>query len=181
MSAYTSDGEILVETAGAVRRAVAFGLDAMLLLTVVAAVNLGLWPRGPTEDAPAQFNPIDHTVDVIAQRPDALLQGGLLLLSAMLILPILSQVTIGRSPGARVMGIGPIDRRGRAPSVGRTLMRAVARACGGALLGFGWLWALMDPERRTLHDRFAGVWVIRLHGSDSPAQGPAQTSSTLSS
>jgi len=174
MSANPTAGEIPVETAGSVRRAVAFCLDALVLLTVVAGAAIGMRPGGVAEAAEGPQNPIDRVVDVIVQRPAELLEVGLLLLAAMLVLPVASRLVIGRSPGARVMGIGPVDRRGQRPGYGRTLLRAVARVAGGVLLGFGWLWALMDPERRTLHDRLTGVWVIRSRGSDTPTE-PARS------
>ncbi len=40
-------------------------------------------------------------------------------------------------------------------------MRYLVALTGLLLLGVGFLWALVDPERQFLHDRFAGTRIVR--------------------
>ncbi len=53
-----------------------------------------------------------------------------------------------------------IDRHGAPPGYRTATVRYVAALIGLALFGTGILWALIDPERRFLHDRIAGTRLV---------------------
>jgi uncharacterized RDD family membrane protein YckC len=53
-----------------------------------------------------------------------------------------------------------VTRRGTALTIGRALLRYVAAVAGLALLGAGFLWALVDREHVFLHDRLAGTRIV---------------------
>jgi uncharacterized RDD family membrane protein YckC len=53
-----------------------------------------------------------------------------------------------------------VTRRGAALTVGRALLRYVAAVAGLALLGSGFLWALVDRQHAFLHDRLAGTRIV---------------------
>jgi len=82
---------------------------------------------------------------------------------------------LGVSPGKRLMSLRIVApavawphsdgllARSR-PRVVRGLLRTTGQALGSLPLWAGFLWALWDPENRTLHDKLAGTWVIRAGG-----------------
>jgi uncharacterized RDD family membrane protein YckC len=51
---------------------------------------------------------------------------------------------------------------GGAVNVSRALLRYLVALIGAALLGIGFLWALVDRDRQFLHDRIAGTRIIRV-------------------
>ncbi len=67
----------------------------------------------------------------------------------------------GRTVGGRLLGVGVVDRWGRPPGPGRTLVRAAAHALGGTAGLLGWVFAAFEVERRAFHDKIAGTWVVR--------------------
>jgi uncharacterized RDD family membrane protein YckC len=58
--------------------------------------------------------------------------------------------------------------RGGRPSSKRMLGWLAARVVGVGLGGLSLYWSLADRDRRTLHDRIAGIWVVQ----DPTASGP---------
>jgi uncharacterized RDD family membrane protein YckC len=168
-TATTVTEELVVESAGLGRRSIAFALDALLLCTIVMGASFGMMrPIAPQSTAP--HNPLDQVVEAMLQHPDDLVGVSMLALGLMLALPVVAGLLLGRTPGAHIMGITSIDGRGLKPTAIRTFIRALIRVIGGLALGLGWLWALMDPERRTLHDRLTGVWVIHCASVTQPTK-----------
>jgi uncharacterized RDD family membrane protein YckC len=68
---------------------------------------------------------------------------------------------LGWSPGKRACGLRLVTASGERPGVARALARAVLAVLFSQILLLGYLLALLDPQRRTLHDRVAGTWVVR--------------------
>jgi uncharacterized RDD family membrane protein YckC len=69
----------------------------------------------------------------------------------------------GRTLGKWVAGIVVIDEHGRPPGVAAAIPREVAwKALAIGSAGLGILWAVFDKERRGLHDRLAGTWVVHV-------------------
>ncbi len=69
----------------------------------------------------------------------------------------------GRTPGKWVAGIAVVDEHGRSPGVAAAIPREVAwKALAIGSAGLGLLWAVFDKERRGLHDRLAGTWVVNV-------------------
>mgnify|MGYP002338712121 CR=1 FL=1 len=67
----------------------------------------------------------------------------------------------GRTVGMMAWRLRIVDERGLSPSLRQASLRFAAAALSWALLGLGFAWALVDGERRALHDRLAGTWLIR--------------------
>ncbi len=59
-------------------------------------------------------------------------------------------------------------------TVRRALTRYLFALAGSALFGLGFLWALVDPERRYLHDRLAGTRIVRDEGGGPRDEGLKQ-------
>jgi uncharacterized RDD family membrane protein YckC len=67
----------------------------------------------------------------------------------------------GRTLGMRTVSLRTIDTRtGLIPTGGQSVKRAIGYIFGLALLGLGIIYALVDPDRRTVYDRFSKTMVI---------------------
>ncbi|MBI2887770.1 MAG: RDD family protein [Chloroflexi bacterium] len=67
----------------------------------------------------------------------------------------------GQTPGKMLVGIKVVDQEGRAPGIGRAIMREIIGKFVSALaIYIGYLWALWDPQSQTWHDKIAGTYVV---------------------
>jgi uncharacterized RDD family membrane protein YckC len=66
----------------------------------------------------------------------------------------------GQTLPMRTWRVRLVTRSGTAVSVGHAVARFVFASVGLLLLGLGFFWALMDPERQFLHDRLAGTRLV---------------------
>ncbi len=73
-----------------------------------------------------------------------------------------STALAGRTWGMSLVGLRTVDARtGMAPSTGQCVRRAVGFIMSLALAGLGLLCALINAERRALHDLLSGTVVVR--------------------
>lgn len=150
---------ITLHAAGFARRAAAATLDAVPAVTLWGVATLTLASSGSGPLPPSQWNILDRLVDVANTNP-ALIGWPLSWLIAALVLWHFVTVTMwGTSPGKRVVGLQVVDVRGERVGTLRAFVHAVLRPTTCACLALGPLWALADPERRTLYDRLSGVYV----------------------
>jgi uncharacterized RDD family membrane protein YckC len=96
-----------------------------------------------------------------------LMQGNLTLPAvtgaALLLLYVTGTTAAGRSLGKLAFGLRVVDNdAGERPGVARALVRGAVAVLGGALLGIGPLWLLVDARGRALHDKLAGTTVVRV-------------------
>ena len=88
------------------------------------------------------------------------------LMSAITLLLMFTYLTVsialtGRTLGMRMLSLRTIDKRtGLIPTGGQSVKRAIGYIFGLALLGLGVIYALVDPDRRTVYDRFSKTIVI---------------------
>lgn len=67
----------------------------------------------------------------------------------------------GRTPAKALLQLQVVDAQGNKPRLDRALLRAfVFAVCVFYLLGIPLLYALLNPERRALHDIAAGTYVV---------------------
>jgi uncharacterized RDD family membrane protein YckC len=151
---------VSVRVAGFWRRALAGGLDAALLSTVLALCDAGVaLALGQPMPRLSQLGP-DFLVDV-AVNGSTLAEVGLTLAALVGFLYFfIFHALGGRTPGKRLCGLRVIDGYGRAPSVGRALGRTAAYGASALLLALGFLWIGFDREKRGLHDWLADTYVI---------------------
>ncbi len=121
-------------------------------------------------DPPAAqpWNLLDRIVDYLQARPGVLWVAFAAAVVAAIGIPFLVHGRGWRTPGMRLLHITLIDARGVRPAPGRLLAWLAARFLGVAAGGLSLYWSLVDRDRRTLHDRIAGVWVVH----ERPASGP---------
>jgi uncharacterized RDD family membrane protein YckC len=68
----------------------------------------------------------------------------------------------GRTLAMRLFSLRTIDlRTGLIPTGGQSVRRAVVQVLSLALFGLGLLYALIDPDKRTVHDRLSNTIVVR--------------------
>jgi uncharacterized RDD family membrane protein YckC len=61
-----------------------------------------------------------------------------------------------------MLSLRTIDTRtGLIPTGGQSMKRAIGYIVALALLGLGIIYALVDPDRRTVYDRFSKTIVVR--------------------
>jgi uncharacterized RDD family membrane protein YckC len=70
------------------------------------------------------------------------------------------QCTMGRTPGKKLLGITIVNEENKVPDRSLMVLHCVLRLFSAALFFAGYFWAFADPERRTLHDRLAGVYAV---------------------
>jgi len=88
------------------------------------------------------------------------LMGGLVLVLMFSYLTVSIALT-GRTLGMRLLSLRTIDvRTGLIPTGGQAMKRAVGYILSLAAFGFGIIYALIDSEGRTLHDRFSKTVVV---------------------
>ena len=67
----------------------------------------------------------------------------------------------GQTPGKRAMGIRVVHETERPLNDVDALIRAVGYYVSGFVFGLGYIWALIDPEKRTWHDMLAKTLVVK--------------------
>ncbi len=68
----------------------------------------------------------------------------------------------GRTFGMKLVGVRPVEVfTGLSPSASQSVKRAFFWMLSFAALGLGLLYALIDPERRGVHDHLSGTLVVR--------------------
>jgi len=68
----------------------------------------------------------------------------------------------GRTLAMRMFSLRTIDlRTGLIPTGGQSIRRAIVQVLSLAVLGLGLLYALIDPDKRTVHDRLSNTIVVR--------------------
>jgi uncharacterized RDD family membrane protein YckC len=67
----------------------------------------------------------------------------------------------GETPGMQWTGLRLLDFGGHAPRAGARLARALGALASAAALGLGYLWALIDEEGLTWHDRMSQTFLTR--------------------
>jgi uncharacterized RDD family membrane protein YckC len=66
----------------------------------------------------------------------------------------------GQTLPMRTWRVSLVTRSGTAVSFWRAVARFLFATVGLLLLGLGFLWALVDPDRQFLHDRLAGTRLV---------------------
>lgn len=67
----------------------------------------------------------------------------------------------GETPGMQWTGQRLIDFEGNRPRAGKRLVRSLGALLSAAALGLGYLWALIDEESLTWHDRMSQTFLTR--------------------
>ena len=76
----------------------------------------------------------------------------------------------GQTLGMQAWRIKLVNTDGNTPSITQCLMRCAAAVLSIGCLGLGYLWCLVDRDRRSWHDRLSGTDLVLLpRDRDAPA------------
>ena len=141
--------------AGLVRRALALAYEVLLLAAVLIAAGLPfvLTTRG---------------ADPIAAR----IAFQLYLVGVVALYFCTQWLRGGRTLPMKTWRLRLVTSEGRALSATHALRRFLFALAGAALCGAGFLWALVDPDRRFLHDRLAGTKIVREYSAAEQRDPP---------
>jgi len=142
------------------RRACATLIDLIVPLALWALATWLIVGSDPEPPPVAPWNLIDQVVDYLHDRPGRAWASGLVFVTLQLLWPL---AFAGRTPGRRALGLNLVGPDGASPSLGRLLGWSLVRLPLVLMAGIGAWWAILDPERRTLYDRAAGLWLT--HGN----------------
>ena len=67
----------------------------------------------------------------------------------------------GMTLGMRAWRIRVVDERGHAPGWGACVIRLLASLLSAAAAGLGFLWSLVDPQKRCWHDMISRTRLVR--------------------
>jgi uncharacterized RDD family membrane protein YckC len=139
--------------AGFISRLFAFGIDAIIIVIILAASsmtvnvidNIFVLPR-PTGETP-QIDPVWAA------------QGFLMTLTAVIYFPFFWVFT-GHTPGMFLMGLTTVTLEGERLSLWQAVVRTIGFFLSAFLFFLGFLWILIDNRRQGWHDKMAGTCVI---------------------
>jgi len=66
----------------------------------------------------------------------------------------------GRTIGKWLLGLRVVDSRGRPPTVGHSIVRVIGYVISMVVFWLGYVWVIIDDNRRAWHDHMAKTWVI---------------------
>ena len=133
------------ESAGFGRRIIAGSLDLLLVALMAAPVAAAI-----------EFSDGDWSDPRVIG-----LMSGITIVTMFAYLTISIALT-GRTLAMRILSLRTIDTRtGLIPTGGQSMKRALGYIFALAVLGLGIIYALIDPDGRTIYDRFSKTIVIR--------------------
>ena len=150
------------------RRLFATLLDALVPLTLWALGTWALVSSDPESLAIPPWNLFDLFVDYLYERPLRAALSLIVLVALQIAWPVVFRAA---TPGKRALGVALVDGFGAPPPRLGCLAWALWRVPSIALGGLGVWWAVIDPERRTLHDRLARLWLVRAAIAAPPTDG----------
>jgi uncharacterized RDD family membrane protein YckC len=150
-----------VEVGGFWRRVGAVAVDAAILAVTAGPLQWAL--AGVADDTPlfAGKTALESLLRVFELDPWAVLRR----LSPLF---VMSGVYLGlfwglsgRTPGQKLLKLRVVDVHGQRPGPPRIIVRVLVTFLGLLPGALGWLWTAFDREKRALHDRIAGTYVVR--------------------
>ena len=142
--------------AGAISRAVAFGIDvAIISLTVLVVAALTLTIEG---FFPGRiFAGVRFAITVATEVIDSVFA---------IVYPIAFWAVLGETPGDMLLGLRIVRTDGRRMNLRCALLRYVGCLLAALPLFLGFLWILADDRRQGWHDKIASTYVLyTVHGS----------------
>ena len=138
--------------AGFVSRLLAFGVDVVVLTTVVAATR---WFLGVAEAMLRPRTGVDLDLDALL----------LAILPIVIVLYFAAAWTLaGQTIGKWLFGVRVVADDGGPVSLGAALLRVLGYLLSALPLYAGFLWIVVDPGRRAWHDRLARTRVVYATG-----------------
>jgi uncharacterized RDD family membrane protein YckC len=136
--------------AGAISRAVAFGIDvAIISVTVLVVAALALTIEG---FFPGRiFAGVRLAITIVTEMIGSVFA---------IAYPIAFWAVLGETPGDMLMGLRIVRTDGKPMNLRRALLRYVGCLLAALPLFLGFLWILVDDRRQGWHDKIAGTYVL---------------------
>jgi len=149
-----------VRAAGFPRRILAALVDLMIVTVISAAVALAAaLALGVHLPSSKEFGPDFVMAGLLDRNPMVAGAFGLLLGMSALYQVYLGGI-LGQTVGKRLFGLRVSSSQGQAPGPIIACVRFATIALSLALAWRGFLWCIVDRERRALHDHLSGTYVI---------------------
>jgi len=145
------------ESAGFASRTIAFVIDLILASAILLAIGLFVQLIAtyfPVNKLLAQV--LSPSAGEQARSPTALAVA----IVVYAIYSIACWTLMGQTPGKALMGIRVVRTHGQPLSIGRSILRYLAYWVSALPLFLGFLWVLVDDDRRGWHDKIADTHVI---------------------
>ena len=144
------------------QRMIAFVVDLVLLMLVVVASASGLgWIELDQIPLDPRWGFLDQVADLIHGQGPGLVRTSFMALAVAWGYGWITEWLFQGTPGTRFVGAKVIDETGARPGPGKLLFRNGVKMISFLCLGLGGIWAAFDGERRALHDRLSGTYVVR--------------------
>jgi uncharacterized RDD family membrane protein YckC len=137
-----------------------------------AGAGVGVKPTRLSGEALVALPPAGFWIRMLALSLDALLVGLLMLLlihgSFGLFLILLAAYGVvmwsvrGSTVGGIICNLALIKQDGHEVDWGTAAIRALGAFVSFVVIGLGFIWIAIDPEKRSWHDKIAGTIVVRV-------------------
>ncbi|MBI5510352.1 MAG: RDD family protein [Deltaproteobacteria bacterium] len=156
--------EIETQAASGPRLWVARGID--LLVPLAFGVGVALLESlldGEVWEARGVWLP-DYLGEWLYVHPHAVVHGAVAVAVGSLAYNLGCTRFWGRTAGRRLVCTDLVTTAGLPPGLIRITVRSIASLVSFAAFGAGHFWSVVDPERRSFHDRLAGTIVVDSRG-----------------
>lgn len=149
--------------AGFASRLVAFVLDTVIISVSIVSTSwflttsLNMLQGGVILRSLAKFSPLIQNANFVLTHP---ITQGAATATFVVVYFIFFWTTIGQTPGKYILGLRVVSHDGKRLKLFQAVVRYLGYYLSGLLVGLGFLWILIDDQRRGWHDRLAGTCVI---------------------
>lgn len=149
--------------AGFASRLMAFMIDVILLSTIIVFTSWFVSTSVEMLQGQAILNSLGQRYPVIQQVTEIVrspLLHSIVSVAFIIAYYLFFWTTAGRTPGKYLMGLRVLSKSGTKLKLRHAVLRYAGYYLSGLAFGLGFLWILVDDERRGWHDRLAGTLVI---------------------
>lgn len=145
----TQYGELEGRVAGFVSRAVAFSIDLAIVVLLVGVLTFVV-------------TNLETLLEHFLPNRDFNLTAALVIIVPLTIALyyIASWSLTGATVGKWFLGLRVVRSEGSPPTFLRSVIRFIGYGISAMVFFLGFLWVLVDEERRAWHDDLAGTWVV---------------------
>jgi len=143
------DSPLNGRAAGFVTRLIAYVIDAVI---VAAMIALGGWIA-------VLLDNLLTTLNVETRSTLAAIYVFLIPVIAALYYVVFWSLT-GRTVGKWFMGLKVVNPEGRPPTIARSFVRLFGYLVSAVVFWLGYVWVLIDGERKAWHDHMANTYVV---------------------
>jgi len=137
--------------AGFVTRLMAYLLDALVLTIILAG---GAWLFVQVDALLGELTLSDNI------RISATTLWALMVPVIIVFYYVMFWSLTGQTLGKMVLGLRIVGRDGKPPGIGRSFIRLIGYLLSMLALWMGYLWIIVDDQRKGWHDHMASTWVV---------------------